>query len=576
MSGNYFVSETDMKKVANAIRISRGTSDPIIFPEGFVREINQIKDDDVRWLDYDGTVLAACSAGAFADLIEMPKNPQHEGLISQGWNWSLSEAKTYVAEHGFLDIGQMYITDDGKTRLYITVQNKHRLEIPFYWKQTIAEGVSIDWGDGSDPETYPGTGNKNTTHTYSRTGDYVITLSVANGCELGLGNGTSGTMVFKGGDANKVYSAMLNRAELGSGITELTDYAFYYASNLKSVTVPKTVTKIKGSCLYGSGIESFTFPNTITTIGGHAFHSCSLLKSVSVPNNSLTTNLGQYIFNSCSLLERANAPFASKIEAEQYNGCTKLSRVAIPSTVTEISSYTFTTTAISSIKIPTGVTQIGSYAFYNCRSLGKIELPNTITSIGQYAFSGCYAVEELIIPSGSIYNNVFSSCRGLKKVTINGKIQSTADYVFQSCASLREVVLGGAGTHVSKNAFYTCTALEKITLCDTIKTIMQSAFSGCRSLMALTIPSGVTSIEANAFYNCNALTEIHILAADPPTLSSNSSITGLPADCKIYVPYGTGETYKAADYWSARASYIFEDPEEEDDEDEPIIIPGNL
>ena len=89
--------------------------------------------------------------------------------------------------------------------------------------------------------------------------------------------------------------------------------------------------------------------------------------------------------------------------------------------------------------------------------------------------------------------------------------------------------------------------------------------------MALTIPSGVTKIEANAFANCNSLTEIHILATTPPTLSS-SSITGLPADCKIYVPYGTGDTYKAADYWSARASYIFEDPEEEDDEDEPIII----
>ena len=54
----------------------------------------------------------------------MPANPDHsaDGLTAQGWNWTLSDAKTYVAAYGRLDIGQMYITSDGKTHIYIHLE----------------------------------------------------------------------------------------------------------------------------------------------------------------------------------------------------------------------------------------------------------------------------------------------------------------------------------------------------------------------------------------------------------------------------------------------------------------------
>ena len=76
---------------------------------------------DVNFFDYDGTVIAAYTAAEFANLSVMPNNPSHDGLTAQGWNWSLADAKTYVMTYGALDIGQMYITSDGKTRFYITI-----------------------------------------------------------------------------------------------------------------------------------------------------------------------------------------------------------------------------------------------------------------------------------------------------------------------------------------------------------------------------------------------------------------------------------------------------------------------
>ena len=73
----------------------------------------------VNFYDYDGTIVNSYTATEFANLSELPANPTHEGLTAQGWNWSLADAKEYVSTYGKLDIGQMYATDDGDTRLYI-------------------------------------------------------------------------------------------------------------------------------------------------------------------------------------------------------------------------------------------------------------------------------------------------------------------------------------------------------------------------------------------------------------------------------------------------------------------------
>ena len=62
---------------------------------------------DVNFYDYDGTIVNSYTATEFANLSAMPDNPSHDGLTAQGWNWSLSDAKSYVASYGELDVGQL-------------------------------------------------------------------------------------------------------------------------------------------------------------------------------------------------------------------------------------------------------------------------------------------------------------------------------------------------------------------------------------------------------------------------------------------------------------------------------------
>lgn len=43
----------------------------------------------VRFMDYDGSIVASYTPEEFAELTEMPANPSHDGLTAQGWNWSI-------------------------------------------------------------------------------------------------------------------------------------------------------------------------------------------------------------------------------------------------------------------------------------------------------------------------------------------------------------------------------------------------------------------------------------------------------------------------------------------------------
>ena len=169
---------------------------------------------DVNFYDYDGKRVASYTAADFAALDAMPANPSHQGLTAQGWNWSLSDAKAYVAKYGRLIIGQQYITDDGKTRLYINIATKGRMSPSIYWTQTAANGVIINWGDGSAEETVAGTGDKSLSHTYALPGEYVIILEVSDG-NAELGNSNNISVLGDNSNANKIYLNMLKKAEIG-------------------------------------------------------------------------------------------------------------------------------------------------------------------------------------------------------------------------------------------------------------------------------------------------------------------------------------------------------------------------
>ena len=76
---------------------------------------------DVNFYDYDGTVVYSYTKEEFLEMAELPANPAHARLSAQGWNWTIEAAQSYVTKYGSCEIGQSYITDDGRTRLYVRI-----------------------------------------------------------------------------------------------------------------------------------------------------------------------------------------------------------------------------------------------------------------------------------------------------------------------------------------------------------------------------------------------------------------------------------------------------------------------
>ena len=253
----------------------------------------------VRFLDYDGTVLYTYTPEKFAALESMPTNPVHSDLISQGWNWSLVDAKTYVAANGTLDIGQMYAANnpDGKTRLYITIDDISRPKMSLYFGTSVNGGVIIDWGDGSPTEQSSGTSATGYYHDYASIGDYIITLEVTSGV-LNL-SGSSSLNIVCPSSTYKYNNARLKKVILGSGITSIGSSAFRQCYSLTSITLPSTLTSIGSNAFsYCYSLISITLPSSLTSIGNNAFNSCYSLTSITLPSS--ITSIGDQAFSFCS------------------------------------------------------------------------------------------------------------------------------------------------------------------------------------------------------------------------------------------------------------------------------------
>ena len=87
--------------------------------------------------------------------------------------------------------------------------------------------------------------------------------------------------------------------------------------------------------------------------------------------------------------------------------------------------------------MPDGLKTIEYNAFENCSALTRIEIPNSVTTIGNSAFIYCTSLVEAIIGDGvtEIGKQAFGECTALKTVVIGRGIQSIGDMAFNTRSS---------------------------------------------------------------------------------------------------------------------------------------------
>ena len=419
--------------VADAIRTKAGTSDTIQ-ASAFDTAIANIpsggggepEEKDVNFYDYDGTRLYSYTAQEFQALSAMPENPTHTGLTSQGWNWTLSDAKTYVTSHGMLDIGQMYITDDNATRIYIKLYDG-RLSPTL--KFALNGTTTIDWGDNTTSSV---TGSSSVTlistqHTYTNAGDYVI--SIAGTVSISFGGYSSSDALI---GSNSAYQNSVQKIELGNVYT-IYNYAFKGFYSMTSITIPSTSnniqsmpTEVFSDC---RSLKNIVIQNGTQSIGDYAFSSCSSLKRVIMPKGINSIQMGAFNGSSVSNIMIPNDNIS--MNNYMFNGCDLLKNVILPNSMTSIGSNLFSGNySLSTVTIPNNVTSIESSAFSSCYSLVSLKIPSGVTSIGNYAFRYCYSLvyldfsEHSSIPTLAT-STVFNSASSDYKIIVPDNLYST-------------------------------------------------------------------------------------------------------------------------------------------------------
>ena len=125
--------------------------------------------------------------------------------------------------------------------------------------------------------------------------------------------------------------------------------AFEDCTNLTSITIPNSVTGIASNAFGGCSIKSITIPNSVTNIYSSTFDGCTSLTAINVATgNRYYVSVNGVLYNkdkttiirypegkkdkSYSILDSVTS-----IESDAFGGCTSLTSIVIPKSVTSIS-----------------------------------------------------------------------------------------------------------------------------------------------------------------------------------------------------------------------------------------------
>ena len=281
----------------------------------------------------------------------------------------------------------------------------------------------------------------------------------------------------------------------GKPVTSIGSYAFHGCSGLTSVTIPDSVTSIASSAFSGcSGLTNVTLPGRLlSAISSDGWTLLSTdtdgtkeYQSASIGNSAST-------YMSLTLTGPYEFTFSWKVSSE--NNYDYL-RWYLDGTENSKISGTGGTWQTVSVSVPVGEHTIKwTYSKDSSVSSG----------------SDCGWVRIPEITWGRTMSGLFpDSYTTLQSVTLTGTTMEIPAYAFSGCSGLTSVTIPDSVTSIGSYAFYNCSGLTSVTIPDSVTSIGSYAFSGCSGLMGVTIPDSVTSIGSSAFYNCSGLTSVVI------------------------------------------------------------------
>ena len=211
---------------------------------------------------------------------------------------------------------------------------------------------------------------------------------------------------------------------------------------------------------------------------------------------------------------------------------------------------------------------LGASCFEGCSGLTSITIPSSVTSLSESCFKGCSGLASITIPSSitSLGESCFSGCRGLTSITIPSSIKSLGKECFYVCAALTSITIPSSVTSLGASCFWECRGLTSITIPSSVTSLGENCFAYCTSLTSITIPSSIISFSWGCFYGCSGLETVYFKGKK---CNSNYAYLKIPTISIIMVPTEYLQGYK--DAFGPDYKYIYAwNPDETGDGNKPV------
>lgn len=187
------------------------------------------------------------------------------------------------------------------------------------------------------------------------------------------------------------YIQFFDELQYFTGLTEISDYAFYDCSYLSSFMIPNGVVSIGNSAFQGCyHLLELHIPGSLKSISNNAFQSCESLSAI--------------------VVDDANMVYDSR------NSCNAIIKTQDNTLILGCNNTT----------IPEGIVALGDYAFYG-NGITSISIPASTTKIGEQTFRYCSNLESISVEDG---NSVFDS-----RNNCNAIIETRSNKLILGCKS---------------------------------------------------------------------------------------------------------------------------------------------
>ena len=316
-----------------------------------------------------------------------------------------------------------------------------------------------------------------------------------------------------------------------------------------------------------SGDYDYQLINNDTAVEITGYHgSGGSVVIPSVIDDLPTVVIGDNAFNGCTSLTAMTIPMTvSDIGSRSFYDCSFLRSLTLPTSIIDIGDAAFSGCGLlSAVTLPSGVNSIGDSAFFNCTHLSSVAIPSSVISIGYAAFAYCPALtaidvdqnnQEYATVEGALYNKTVTEliqCPGNMTGTfvVPGSVTNIGHVAFGGCTSLTAVTLPENVSIIGSYAFLGCDRLGKVDI-KGANSIGSYAFSGCSELVSIMIPSSTNQIGDYAFAYCKGLTAI-VFNGDAPSVGDYWTYECDPA---LTVYYHQGATGFSSPSWNVNPIY---------------------